>query len=152
VHEVGLTDRAVFLGPLSESEVRVEYEGADAFALACRELENGDRDGIPNVVLEAMAHALPVVATTCAGVLEAVGEEAALLAPQDDPVAVAAQLERVLLDSALREQLGAAAQARVRQRFDRAETLPAVLTALQAAGIIRLASDAALDQRLRAVA
>jgi glycosyltransferase involved in cell wall biosynthesis len=152
VHEVGLTDRVAFLGPLSEAEVQVEYERADAFALACRELENGDRDGIPNVLLEAMAHALPVVATTCAGVLEAVGEESALLAPQDDPVAVAAQLERVLLDSALRESLGAAAQAQVRQRFDRAETLPAVLAALQAAGLIRLASDAALDQRLRVVA
>jgi glycosyltransferase involved in cell wall biosynthesis len=152
VHEVRLTDRVVFLGPLSEAEVQVEYERADAFALACRELENGDRDGIPNVLLEAMAHALPVVATTCAGVLEAVGEESALLAPQDDPVAVAAQLERVLLDSALRESLGAAAQAQVRRRFDRAETLPAVLAALQAAGIIRPASDAALDQRLRAVA
>jgi glycosyltransferase involved in cell wall biosynthesis len=142
----------VFLGPLSEAEVQVEYERADAFALACRELENGDRDGIPNVLLEAMAHALPVVATTCAGVLEAVDEESALLAPQDDPVAVAAQLERVLLDSALREQLGTAAQAQVRRHFDRAETLPAVLAALQAAGLIRLASDAALDQRLRVVA
>ena len=152
VHEVGLTDRVVFLGPLSEAEVQVEYERADAFALACRELENGDRDGIPNVLLEAMAHALPVVATTCAGVLEAVGEESALLAPQGDPVAVAAQLERVLLDSALRERLGAAAQAQVRQRFDRTETLPAVLAALQAAGLIRLAADAALDQRLRVVA
>ncbi|HET8894872.1 MAG TPA: glycosyltransferase [Gaiellaceae bacterium] len=152
VHELGLSDRVVFLGPLSEAEVQVEYERADTFALACRELENGDRDGIPNVLLEAMAHALPVVATTCAGVLEAVGEESALLAPQDDPVAVAAQLERVLLDSALREALGAAAQTQVRQRFDRAETQPAVLAALQAAGIIRLASDAALDKRLRAVA
>jgi glycosyltransferase involved in cell wall biosynthesis len=152
VHEVGLTDRVAFLGPLSEAEVQVEYERADAFALASRELENGDRDGIPNVLLEAMAHALPVVATTCAGVLEAVGEESALLAPQHDPVALAAQLERVLLDSALRESLGAAAQAQVRQHFDRAETLPAVLAALQAAGLIQLASDAAPDQRLRVVA
>ncbi len=152
VHEVGLTDRVAFLGPLSEAEVQVEYERADAFALACRELKNGDRDGIPNVLLEAMAHALPVVATSCAGVLEAVGEESALLAPQDDPVAVAAQLELVLLDAALCDRLGAAAQARVRQRFDRTETLPTVLAALQAAGIIRLASGAALDQRLRAVA
>jgi glycosyltransferase involved in cell wall biosynthesis len=152
VHEVGLTDRVAFLGPLSESEVRVEYERADAFALACRELENGDRDGIPNVLLEAMAHALPVVATSCAGVLEAVGEESALLAAQDDPVTVAAHLERVLLDPALRERFGAAAQAQVRQRFDRAETLPTVLAALQAAGIVRLTSNAALDQHLRVVA
>jgi glycosyltransferase involved in cell wall biosynthesis len=152
VHELGLTDRVAFLGPLSEAEVQVEYERADAFALACRELENGDRDGIPNVLLEAMAHALPVVATTHAGVLEAVGDESALLAPQDDSAALAGQLERLLLDGALRERLGAAAQARVRERFDRAETLPLVLAALQAAGIVRLPADGALDPRLRAVA
>jgi glycosyltransferase involved in cell wall biosynthesis len=152
VHELGLSDRVAFLGPLSEAEVQIEYERADVFALGCRELENGDRDGIPNVLLEAMAHALPVVATSCAGILEAVGDESALLAAQDDPVAMAAQLERVLLDSALREALGAAAQAQVRRRFDRAETLPAVLAALQAAGIIQLAPDATLAQRLRAVA
>jgi glycosyltransferase involved in cell wall biosynthesis len=152
VHELGLTDRVTFLGPQSEAEVQVEYERADAFALACRELENGDRDGIPNVLLEAMAHALPVVATRCAGVLEAVGEESALLAPQDDPATMAAQLEHLLLDAALREQLGTAAQAQVRERFDRAETLPAVLAALQAAGIVRLPVDAPLGQRLRAVA
>jgi glycosyltransferase involved in cell wall biosynthesis len=152
VHELGLTERVAFLGPLSEGEVQIEYERADAFALACRELENGDRDGIPNVLLEAMAHGLPVVATTCAGVVEAVDEESALLAPQDDPVAIAAHLERLLLDAALREQLGAEAHAQVRRRFDRAETLPAVLSALQAAGIIRLSRDEASDQRLRAVA
>ncbi|MDE3130228.1 MAG: glycosyltransferase, partial [Acidobacteriota bacterium] len=152
VHELGLTDRVAFLGPLSAAEVQVEYERADAFALACRELENGDRDGIPNVLLEAMAHALPVVATSCAGVLEAVDEGSALLAPQDDPEAVAAQLERLLLDVRLREQFGAAAQAQVRQRFDRAATLPAVIAALRAAGIVRLPADAPLDQRLRVVA
>lgn len=152
VHELGLSDRVAFLGPLSEAEVQVEYERADAFALACRELENGDRDGIPNVLLEAMAHRLPIVATTCAGVLEAVEGESALLAPQNDPAALAAQLECLLLDAALRDQLGATAQAEVRQRFDRVKTLPAVLAALQAAGIVRLAADAPLDQRLRVVA
>ena len=152
VHELGLSERVAFLGPLSEAEVRVEYERADVFALGCRELENGDRDGIPNVLLEAMAHGLPVVATSCAGILEAVGDGAALLAPQDDPAAVAAQLERVLVDAAMRERLGAAAQSQARQRFDRAETLPAVLAALQEAGIVQLAAHAPLDQRLRVVA
>ena len=152
VHQLGLADRVAFLGPLSEAEVEIEYVRANAFALACRELENGDRDGIPNVLLEAMAHALPVVATTCAGVLEAVGDESALFAPQDDPAALAAQLERLLLDAALRDQLGTAARAQVQQRFDRAETLPAVLSALQAAGIVRLPVDAPLAQGLRAVA
>src|SRR5262249_8922868 len=58
VHELGLDGRVTFLGPLSESEVAREYAAADVFALGCRELANGDRDGIPNVLLEAMAHGL----------------------------------------------------------------------------------------------
>jgi len=153
VHELGLADRVTFLGPLSEAEVRVEYEQADVFALACRELENGDRDGIPNVLLEAMAHGLPVVATSCAGVLEAVGgSESALLAGQDDPSALAEQLERLVLDVALRERLGAAAQVAVRERFDRAANLPVVLAALQAAGLVATAGEAAMKAGLRAVA
>src|SRR5207302_1360394 len=144
-----LGDRVAFLGPLSEAEVQLEYERADVFALTCRELANGDRDGVPNVLLEAMAHRLPVVATSCAGVLEAVGDQAALLAPQDDAAAVAAQLERLLLDAELRERLGAAAQAEVRQRFDRAETLPAVLAVLRAAGLVQPGVDASVGRRLR---
>jgi glycosyltransferase involved in cell wall biosynthesis len=153
VHELGLADRVTFLGPLSEAEVRVEYERASVFALACRELENGDRDGIPNVLLEAMAHGLPVVATSCAGVLEAVGgSESALLAGQDDPSAFAAQLERLVLDVALRERLGAAALVAVRERFDRAANLPVVLAALRAAGLVPPAGEDGMKAGLRAVA
>jgi glycosyltransferase involved in cell wall biosynthesis len=61
VHELRLEERVAFLGPLSESEIEQEYANADIFALACRQLENGDRDGIPNVVLEAMARGLAIV-------------------------------------------------------------------------------------------
>src|SRR5262249_58908026 len=45
VHELGLSDKITFLGPLNEAEVRAEYARADVFSLACRQLENGDRDG-----------------------------------------------------------------------------------------------------------
>src|SRR5262249_10996597 len=71
VHELRLADRVVFLGPLDENEVRAEYECADVFALPCRKLANGDQDGLPNVVPEAMAHGLPVVRTRMDGLVEA---------------------------------------------------------------------------------
>lgn len=137
VRELGVEDRVVFTGPLSEAEVSLEYERAQVFALACRELENGDRDGIPNVVLEAMAHGLPVVSTTCPGIVEAVvHEQSALLVEPGDEAALADQLERLLRESELREQIGQAGLVRVRERFDRTANLPSVLDGLRSAGLV----------------
>jgi glycosyltransferase involved in cell wall biosynthesis len=132
VHTLELDATVTFLGPLSETEIRREYEQADLFALACQELENGDRDGIPNVVLEAMAHGLPVVSTACGGVSEAlVDGTSALLAAQHDVEGFADRLERLLVDRALRNELGVAAQQRAVERFDRHANLPTVLAALR---------------------
>jgi glycosyltransferase involved in cell wall biosynthesis len=136
-HQLGVGEKVVFLGPLSESEVRSEYARADLFALACRQLANGDRDGIPNVILEAMAHGIPVVSTTVSGVAEAVIDgESGLLAAPGDADALADKLARLLADERLRIQVGQAARARVAARFDRASNLPTVIDALSAAGIV----------------
>jgi glycosyltransferase involved in cell wall biosynthesis len=136
-HELGVADRVTFLGPLMESEVSVEYGRAAIFALPCQVLANGDRDGLPNVVVEAMAHGLPVVSTTLTGVREAVidGESGLLVAPRDE-VRLANALERLLSDGALRAQLGASARRRAEERFDRGANLPAVHAALASVGLI----------------
>jgi glycosyltransferase involved in cell wall biosynthesis len=137
VYELRLEERVAFLGPLSESELEQEYGSADIFALACRQLENGDRDGIPNVVLEAMAHGLAIVSTTGTGVGEAVIDgESALLAAQWDVEGFAGKLERLILDPALRERLASRARERVADRFDRSATLPQVIEALAEAALI----------------
>jgi glycosyltransferase involved in cell wall biosynthesis len=137
VHELGLEERVAFLGPLNESEVEREYAGADIFALACRELENGDRDGVPNVILEAMAHGLAIVSTAGAGVAEAVRDGAsALLAAQGDVDGFADRLERLIVDPRLRDRLGSKAREEAAARFDRSSNLPQVLDALAAAGLI----------------
>jgi glycosyltransferase involved in cell wall biosynthesis len=137
VHELDLAGPVTFLGPLSPRELRAEYASAAVFALACRQLHNGDRDGLPNVVLEAMVHGLPVVSTTQAGVAEAVHHgRTGLLVQSEDPRALADALERVLAEPGLAEDLGATAQASVRERFDRRQLLPAVATALTQAGLI----------------
>jgi glycosyltransferase involved in cell wall biosynthesis len=136
-HELGVADRVSFLGPLMESEVRAEYRRAAVFALPCQVLPNGDRDGLPNVLLEAMAHRLPVVSTTLTGVREAVvdGESGLLVAPHDE-IGLADALERLLSDGALRARLGARAQRRVSERFERHANLPAVHAALAGTGLI----------------
>jgi len=136
-HELGTADRVTFLGPLMESEVRTEYRRATVFALPCQVLPNGDRDGLPNVLLEAMAHGLPVVSTTLAGVREAVtdGDSGLLVAPRDE-AGLAEALGRLFADSALRARLGARARRCVVERFDRRANLPDVHAALARAGLL----------------
>jgi glycosyltransferase involved in cell wall biosynthesis len=157
-HELGLSETVSFLGPLTELEVRAECDNADVFALACHELENGDRDGIPNVILEAMAHGLPVVSTTGSGVAEAVVDgESGLLAPQNDPRLFAVALARLLEDRQLRADVGRAARGRVEAKFDSDANLPLVVEALAEAGILhvpgRSIDGGSGDERsLRAVA
>lgn len=136
-HELEVADRVTFLGPLMESEVREEYRRATVFALPCQLLPNGDRDGLPNVLLEAMAHGLPVVSTTLAGVREAVADgESGLLVDARDEVGLADALERLFADGPLCARLGANARRCVAERFDRRANLPAVHAALAGAGLI----------------
>src|SRR5712691_2975577 len=146
VHELRLEERVAFLGPLKESEVEREYTKADIFALACRELENGDRDGIPNVLLEAMAHGLAIVSTACTGVAEALTDgESALLAAQWDVEGFAGKLVRLIVHPMLRERLASRARERVAERFDRSANLPQLIEALAAARLIP--ADVALSDR-----
>lgn len=137
VHELGLESRMTFLGPLDAAEVEAEYAASDVFALPCRRLADGDRDGLPNVIVEAMVRGRPVVSTTMPGVSEAItdGESGLLVAP-DDPAALAGALTRLLAEPELRLRLGAQARRAAAERFDRTANLPAVSAALAAAGII----------------
>jgi glycosyltransferase involved in cell wall biosynthesis len=82
-------------------------------------MENGDRDGIPNVLVEAMASGLPVVSTRISGIPELIedGIDGILVEP-GDPEAVADAIVTVLSDGGLRERLGAAARCKVERVFD----------------------------------
>ena len=64
----GLEGRVTLLGPLTQDALFEEYQRASVFALPCRVLEDGDRDGIPNVLMEAMACSVPVVTTGVSGI------------------------------------------------------------------------------------
>jgi glycosyltransferase involved in cell wall biosynthesis len=137
VHELGLAGHVFFLGPLNTVEVQAEYRSASVFALGSRQLANGDRDGLPNVLLEAMVQGLPVVGTTLPGIAEAVEHErTGLLVGADDPAGFADALRRVLTDPELARGMGASGQISVRERFNYRLLLPAVPTALAQAGLI----------------
>jgi len=112
-------DAVQFTGPLSQCELLALYRGADVFALACRVDADGDRDGIPNVMVEAMAAGLPVVSTAVSGIPELVRDgENGLLVPPEDPRALASALLRLATDLPLRERLAAAGRETVAERFD----------------------------------
>ncbi len=108
---------------MTQAELREFYQQADIFALPCRVMENGDRDGIPNVLAEAMAMEMPVISTAISGIPELIthGEDGFLI-PEKDPYALAKALEFLLENRSLREQLGKAARRKILRIFDSATT------------------------------
>ncbi|MEZ4732243.1 MAG: glycosyltransferase [Caldilineaceae bacterium] len=119
-------------GGVTQEELRQIYQEATIFTLPCLVVDNGDRDGIPNVLAEAMATALPVVSTNISGIPEIVQDGVnGLLAPPKDAVALAAALERLLLDPALRRQLGQAARTTITEVFDAWQTTVALRNLFQ---------------------
>jgi len=115
---LGIADRIAWLGAQPQETVLAEYRAADLFVLNCRIATDGDRDGLPNVLMEAQSQRLAVVSTRLAGIPELVidGETGALVAPDDSP-ALAAAIETLLRDPALRGRYAEAGFERVRRLF-----------------------------------
>jgi glycosyltransferase involved in cell wall biosynthesis len=116
-HDLG--DRVRLLGPLTQEEVRALVGGAAILAAPCVIGADGNRDGLPTVLLEAMALGTPVVATDVTGIPELVRHErTGLIAPQHDPAALAHQLTRLLDDSELAVRLASAGRSLIEAEFD----------------------------------
>ncbi len=119
VAERRMQDLVTMTGPLSQSALLDLYRRATVFALACRVVDDGDRDGIPNVMVEAMAAGVPVVSTEVSGIPELVHDGSnGLLVPPDDSSALADALHTLAKDPPTRNRLAAAGAATVSTRFD----------------------------------
>jgi len=115
---LGLGDRVKFFGAQPQEFVREAYRRATLFALPCVVAAGGDRDGIPTVLLEAMASGVPVVSTTVSGIPELVESNGdGLLVPPGSPAKLADALDQILLDPHLGEKLARAGRIKVRERF-----------------------------------
>jgi glycosyltransferase involved in cell wall biosynthesis len=119
IGQSGLTDEVALPGAITQRELVPVLQRADVFALTPFVTEDGDRDGVPNVLLEAMACGLPVVSTRVAGVPELVEHECnGLLTEPHDVQGIAAALASLLEDTTKRKRLGEAARRTVIERFD----------------------------------
>jgi glycosyltransferase involved in cell wall biosynthesis len=119
-------------GPMALDHVYAELRKADVFAMLAEIGPSGNRDGLPTVVLEAMAAGLPVLSTNLVAIPEMVQDGVTgVLVPERDVDAASRALERLLESAELRREMGLAGLARVRQLFDlehSADQLAALLT------------------------
>jgi glycosyltransferase involved in cell wall biosynthesis len=115
----GLGDQVRLSGKLPRAEVLQRYARAAVYVQPSRIAEDGDRDGIPNVLLEAMATGLPVAASRVSGIPELVidGNNGLLVEP-GDPNALADAVDRLLRQPHLCAALGCRARRTVTEHFD----------------------------------
>jgi glycosyltransferase involved in cell wall biosynthesis len=119
IGELKLEETVTLRPAVTQEDLRQIYQQAAMFVLPCRIAGNEDRDGIPNVLVEAMAMGLPVVSTTVSGIPELIAHgETGLLAPQQDPETLARRMAELLDSPALRRRLGCAARDAVCRSFD----------------------------------
>jgi glycosyltransferase involved in cell wall biosynthesis len=118
IQHLGLDDRVVLCGAQPHQVVIELYQRGTIFVLPCIMGEDGDRDGIPNVILEAMAMGLPVVSTDHSGIPEAVqdGVNGCLVTPADAHQ-LAEALAALLDDPAVRQRFGRNGRMKISSEF-----------------------------------
>ncbi|MDP3983537.1 MAG: glycosyltransferase [Acidimicrobiia bacterium] len=118
VEQLDLGSLVRFRGALPHELVDEAYQRCSMVVLPCRIDSNGDRDGLPTVLVEAMARGLPVISTNLVGIPELVQDErTGLVVPPDEPKALAAAILRLFNDPPGATQLGEAGRHAVAERF-----------------------------------
>ena len=119
IHELSLENFVTLRGALPHESVIQEYQHSTLFVLPCITGSDGDRDGIPNVILEAMAMQLPVVSTQHSGIPEVIksGVNGLLVPPADAP-SLANAIASLIDDPFLRTQLGRRGRQTVTRQFN----------------------------------
>jgi glycosyltransferase involved in cell wall biosynthesis len=135
--QLGLAARVRWLGAKPQQDVLAALRAADIFVLASRIADDGDRDGLPNVLMEAQSQGLCCLATRTAAIPELIEHATTgMLVPSADPAALADTLALLIHDPTLRAALGEAGQRRTRGFF------------AMTAGIDRLATKFGVSEQL----
>lgn len=118
VASLGLGERVTFLGSKPQNTILHAYRESDLFVLPCRIAGDGDRDGLPNVLVEAQSQGLACVSTPISGIVELIEDGVnGLLTPPDDPSALRLAMIRLIQDPSLRDRMGDAGRERVVREF-----------------------------------
>ncbi len=114
-----LQGKVKFTGAVPNSEVRERLQSADLFVLPCRIAKSGDRDGIPVVLMEAMASGVPVIAGDIPSIRELVRhDQSGLLVAPESGTELGAAITRLLRDGGVRDRLTRGGRQRVVEEFD----------------------------------
>ncbi len=132
--DAGLAGVFEFRGPQVQEQVIDLYRRAHVFALPCIVAADGDRDGLPVAIVEALACGVPVVSTAVTGIPEAVTDGVnGVIVAQNDALAVADAIERLAKDDAARARMAAEARRSVAEKFDRDRTIRRLFAILEEA-------------------
>lgn len=115
---LGIDGRIAWLGALPQERVLAAYRSSDLFVLAAQIAADGDRDGLPNVLMEAQSQRLACIATNISGIPELIRDgETGLLVPPEDAPALSAALRNLIEDPARRQTQAQAGFTRLRTHF-----------------------------------
>ncbi len=118
-HDCGVADMIDFAGAQTQDVVRGSMNSATLFVLPSEVADDGNRDGIPVALMEAMASGCPVISTRVSGIPELIEDNRdGLLVPERDPEALADAIQQLLAEPELRARLAARARARIEHAFD----------------------------------
>ncbi len=143
----GITGRCQFLGARPQESVIAAYGVSDVFVLPCRVADDGDRDGLPNVLMEAGSQGLALVSTPVSGVTELIEDGVTgVIVPPDEPAALSACLARLARQPAERYALGRAVSRKVLTTFNHETAIGGLIDLLPAS----LRNETAKPRRIAA--
>ncbi|MEO0327090.1 MAG: glycosyltransferase [Pseudomonadota bacterium] len=129
--ELGIKEKCTFAGALPQVEVLKAYHQNDVFILPSRIDEDGDRDGLPNVIVEAQSQQLPIISTKISGIPELIRDGVnGILVEPDDVKALSGALSELAGSKEKRLKMGRSGETIVRENFDHTSTIGTIITLL----------------------
>ena len=130
--DLGIDKKISWLGPQPQETVLSLYRENDLFILPSRIAAGGDRDGLPNVLMEAASQGLAIITTDLSGIAEFITADVhGLMVPPDDAQALSDTIQRAGTRPGLRATLAAAAKVRVTQEFDHQDNIQPLISLIE---------------------
>ena len=144
VEQYGLQDRVEIIGSRPQASILQAYRDSDLFVLPCRIASDGDRDGLPNVLVEAQSQGLACISSPISGIVELIENgENGLLTPPDEPHMLKDALQALIADPARRDRMGATGAAWVVRDFDHRSEIGQFIALFEDHGLLPERAEAA---------